>query len=162
MFMRNSIILLGALSVLSFAACETARDQQEKANEAQAEADQKVAEANRDANAKTNEAQAEADKKIADAQATFAKMREDYRHDVNAKLVDLDKKIADLEAKVKTETSAQKRTELEAKLTDIRASRDSFATEYRSVETASASTWDDVKKRIDKSLNDLESKINRA
>ena len=100
----RSKLLLGTITALTFAvACDTARDQQEKVNKAQAEANEKIAAANQQADQKINEAQAEADKKTADAQATFAKLREDYRHDVNTKLADLDKKIADLEAKAKTE-----------------------------------------------------------
>jgi hypothetical protein len=142
-------------------ACNTARDQQQKANEAQAEADRKIADATQKANAQINEAQADADKKKADAQANFDKLREDYRHDVNVKLADLDKKIADLEAKAKTEPP-KKRAELDAKLTDIHASREAFANEYRGLETASAATWDDTKKRLDKSWNDLEAKVNHA
>src|SRR6185369_7600129 len=88
--------------------CETGRDQQDKANKAQAEANDKIAQANQEADQKVNEAQAEAQKKTAEAEATFAKMREDYRHDMNTKVTDIDKKISDIEAKAKTEKPAQR------------------------------------------------------
>jgi len=53
--MRTAVIV-GTLFGLSLAtACENAREQQEKVNKAQAEADQKIAEANREANEKVNE-----------------------------------------------------------------------------------------------------------
>ena len=105
--------------------------------------------------------QADADKTAAQAQLSFTKLREDYRHDVNEKLADLDKKIADLDAKAKT-LKAPQRTELESKLVDIRPSRQAFVGEYQAIESASALTWDDVKKRLDKSWNDLETKVSRA
>jgi hypothetical protein len=159
--MRTAIILASCLALTSADACNTARDQQEKADRARADADRKIAEANAEAARKTNEAQAEADKKTADAQLAFSKLREDYRHDVNTKLAELDKKIADLDAKEKT-LKATKRTELDAKLTDIHRSRDAFTNDFRSLESASAATWDDVKKRLDKSLSELETKVNRA
>ncbi len=159
--MRTLIIVASALSLSFGAGCDTARDQQEKANKAQAEADQKIAEANREANDQIKEAQATADKKTAEAQMGFSKLREDYRHDVNTKLAELDKKIADLEAKAKTEPAA-KRAALDAKLTDIRTHRQAFVSEYGTLETASATTWDDAKRRIDKAWKDLEAVVDRA
>ena len=158
----RGMLIVGSLVCLAFgSACDTARQQQEKANEAQVEANQKIADATQKASEQINEAQADADKKKAGAQATFDKLREDYRHEVNTKLTELDKKIADLDAKAKTE-APKKKADLDAKLADIHASREAFVNEYRTVETASASTWDDVKKRVDKSWSELEAKVNRA
>ncbi|HEV8550907.1 MAG TPA: hypothetical protein VGQ57_17795 [Polyangiaceae bacterium] len=157
--MRSLLFCIGAVALS--VGCNTARDQQEKVDKAQAEANQKIAEANQEADQKINEAQADAQKKTAEAQATFAKLREDYRHDMNTKIADLDKKIADLEAKAKTEKAAQ-RAQLDAKLADIHASRQSFATEYQRLDSVSATSWDDFKKSVDKSWNDLEAKVSRA
>ncbi len=150
-----------ATTIVLTGGCNTAREQQEKADRAQAEAAQKTAEANREAAEKSNAAQAEADKKTAEAQLTFTKLREDYRHDVNTKLADLDKKIADLDAKAKTLT-APKRTEMDAKLSDIHRSRAAFVSEYQTIETASATTWDDLRKRLDKAWDELAAKVDRA
>ncbi|HEY3498484.1 MAG TPA: hypothetical protein VGK73_27525 [Polyangiaceae bacterium] len=158
----RSIALIG--TVLSFAlalGCNTARDQQKKADEAQVEANDKIAEANREADQKIGEAQAEADKKTADAQATFAKIREDYRHEVSTKLADLDKEIAELEAEAKT-AKPQKRPALDAKLADIHATRDMVAKEFQAIDSATALTWDEYKKRMDKALSDLEAKVDRT
>jgi hypothetical protein len=161
MTMRSALLIASALSLTLGVACNTARDQQEKADKAQAEANREIAEATEQAGEKINEAQAEADKKTAEAQAEFTKIRENYRHDVNTKLAELDKKIAELEAKAKTEPPA-KRTAIDTRLTEIRARRAEFVTEYRSIETASALTWDNVKKSLDKSWNDLENLVERA
>jgi regulator of protease activity HflC (stomatin/prohibitin superfamily) len=159
--MRSPVLIGSVLSAVLAFGCNTARDQQEKADRAQAEANDKIAEANQQAQEKVNEAQAEADKKTAEAQADFTKIREDFRHDINTKLADIDKKIADMEAKAKTET-AQKKVSLDAKISDIRSSREAFASEYRNIDTVTALSWDDFKKRVDKSLDDLESKVERA
>src|ERR1051325_192706 len=159
--MRAIIIVASAVSISFGVACNNARNQQEKVNEAQTEADQKIAEANRQANERITEAKAEADKKTAEAQAAFTKLREDYRHQVTTNLADLDKKIADLESKSMTEKGAKK-TALDAKIADIKASREAFLAEYHSIETASAANWDDGKKRVDKSWDELEAKVDHA
>lgn len=150
-----------ALSLSLAAGCNKAQDEQRKADEARAEADHKVDEANREATDKINAAQADADKKVADAQANFMKLREDYRHDVSEDLTKVDKSIADLEAKAKTEKGKAK-AELDAALPGIRSLRESVTTEYRSLELASAITWDDTKARVDKSIDELKKAIDKA
>lgn len=150
-----------ALSLSLAAGCNRAQDEQRKADEARAEADHKVDEANREATEKINAAQAEADKKVADAQANFTKLREDYRHDVSEDLTKVDKSIADLEAKAKTEKGKAK-AELEAALPGIRSLRENVTTEYRSLELASAITWDEAKARVDKSVDELKKAIDKA
>src|SRR3954471_1340247 len=105
---RSSIFASAALALtvtLVAAGCDNkAADDQQKANNAQAEANKKIAEANKEAADKGNSAQAEADKKIAAAEGDFGKRREDYRHKVQTDLIELDKKIDNLEAKSKTAT----------------------------------------------------------
>jgi hypothetical protein len=161
MTMRSIAVIGTVLSLTIGIGCNTARDQQKKADEAQTEANDKIAEANREADQKVGEAQAEADKKTADAQATFAKIREDYRHEVSTKLADLDKEIAELEAEAKTAKPA-KRPELDAKLADIHTTREMVAKEFQSLDSTTALGWEEFKKRMDKALNDLESKVDRT
>ena len=160
---RSSIVAccLCSLALTLSVGCDKAADQQEKATNAQLEANDKIVKANQEADEKANKAQADADKKIAEAQATFLKLREDYRHDTTEKLVDLDKKIADVEAKAKTATG-KKKAELDVQLGQIRTQREAFATEWKSIETASATTWDDTKNRLDKSWTDLKSLVDKA
>ena len=161
MIRSTTISVCMALSLAFATGCDKAADEQRKADEARAEADQKVTEANRDATEKINAAQAEADKKVADAQANFLKLREDYRHEVTEDLVKVDKDIADLEAKTKTATGKAK-AEIEARLPGIRSARESVATEYRSLELASALTWDDSKARVNKAVDGLKNAVNKA
>jgi hypothetical protein len=97
----------------------------------------------------------------ADAQANFLKLREDYRHSVTESLVGIDKNIADLEAKSKT-AKAKEKANIDAALPNIHALRDSVMTEYRSLELASAVTWDDSKARVDKAVDDLKKAIDKA
>ena len=160
--MRSSI-LMGAFVSLAMAAtgCEKAADEQQKANNAQSEADKKIANAHQEADNKTNTAQSEADKKIAEAQATFSKMREDYRHKVQTDLVDLDKKVDDLSAKEKTKAGKAK-TDLDESLKQIRAQRDAFAASFKSLDGATATTWDDAKARLDQQFTALKTMIDKA
>ena len=150
-----------ALSIGLSLGCNKAADEQKKADEARAEADQKAIDANRDAAERINAARAEADKKVADAQANFVKMREDYRHDVTQKLVEIDKDIAGLDAKAKTATGKAK-AELESQLPNIRSLREGVTSEYRSLELSSALTWDDAKGRVNKAVDDLKKAIDKA
>ncbi len=150
-----------ALSLSFAAGCDKAADEQHKADTARTDADNKVAEANRDATDKINAARAEEDKKVADAQANFVKMREDYRHQVNESLTTVDKRISDLEAKSKT-AKGKTKTDIEGALPNIHSLRESVTTEYRSLELASALTWDSAKARVDKAVDDLKKAIDKA
>ena len=150
-----------AVSLACSVACNKASDEQHKADQARTEADNKVAEANREATDKINAAQSDADKKVAEAQASFLKLREDYRHKVNEDLVTVDKNIADLDAKAKT-AKAKEKASIEAALPNIRSLRESVTTEYRSLDLASAVTWDDAKGRVDKAIDDLKKAIDKA
>lgn len=150
-----------ALSLAFAAGCNKAADEQRKADEARAEADNKVIDANREATDKINAAQADADKKVAEAQASFLKIREDYRHKVTEDLVSVDKDIASLDAKSKT-AAGKTKAEIESALPNIRTLRENVANEYRSLELASALTWDDAKGRVDKAVDDLKKAVDKA
>lgn len=150
-----------ALSLALAAGCNKAADEQKKADEARAEADNKVIEANREASEKVNAARAEEDKKVAQAQADFLKIREDYRHKVTEDLTGVDKEIAELEAKAKTATGKAKAT-LDSNLPNVRTLRENVSNEYRSLELASAITWDDAKTRVDKAVDELKKAVDKA
>lgn len=162
---RASILVAAVASsalCLSLATgCDRAADDQAKANSAQAEANKKIAEVKDEAHDKVNSAQAEADKKIASAQGDFSKRREDFRHKVETDVIDLDKKINVLEAKAKTATGKAK-ADLDANLASIRTRRASLATDVRGLETASATTWDDTKSRLEKQISDLKTAIDKV
>jgi hypothetical protein len=149
------------LALTLAAGCNRASDEQKKADEARAQADNKVIEANREATDKINAAQSEADKKVAEAQASFLKIREDYRHKVTEDLVSVDKDIADLDAKAKTATGKAK-ADIESAMPNIHTLRQSVTNEYRSLELASALTWDDAKARVDKAVDDLKKAVDKA
>jgi len=161
--MRSSIFVSAglALTLTLVAACDKGSDEQQKANAAQAEADKKIAEAKKESAEKSNTAQAEADKKIATAEGDFGKRREDYRHKVQADLVDLDKKIDMLEAKSKTATGKAK-IDLDLSLAQIRTRRATFAADLKSIDSASAVQWDDTKARVDKDWTELKTLVDKS
>lgn len=156
-----NIPLAAVLIAIGSLGCNKAADEQKKADEARSEADKKVGEASNDAAEKINAANAEADKKVAEAQASFLKLREDYRHKITEDLVSVDKDIANLEAKAKTATGKTK-AEIEAALPNIRTQRESVSSEYRSLEFSSAVSWDNAKARVDKAFDDLKKAIDKA
>jgi hypothetical protein len=150
----TAITLLAA----SLVACEkpgvTEQQKETKANE-------QAAAARNEAEQKTQGAQATADKDIAAARADFAKAREDYMHSRRIDLEDLDRKIAELEAKEKTATGKTK-TDLDARLPAIRAQRDAFARHLQGMNTATPATWDGAKMNLDKEWDALKSAADSA
>lgn len=138
------------LPLLAFACDKSGTEAQREADKAQAEA-----------NTKTTGAQVEADKKIADVQKDFSKTREDYRHDVQTKLDDLDKKISDLDAKAKKETGNTK-AKLDANLPSLHTQRAAFGKDFASLQTDTAATWDASKARIDKEWTALKDAVDKA
>jgi len=89
------------------------------------------------------------------------KLREDYRHTMTTNLNDLDKKIAELEAKAKTATGKAK-TDLEANLTTIRASRTRLEGSFKGLEKSTATTWDATKASLDKEWTDLKALVDKG
>jgi hypothetical protein len=106
-------------------------------------------------------AQAEMDKKVLTAQTDFERVREDYRHERQKDLDDLDVKIADIEAKAKTATGTTK-AQLDQSLATIRPQRAALARDLRAAESATASSWDAEKARLDKDYDSLKSAIGKA
>ncbi|MDP2315307.1 MAG: hypothetical protein Q8P41_20585 [Pseudomonadota bacterium] len=181
---RSSLLAFSLLSFTLVTACaDDAADMQRDANKAQGEADAKIAavgkevgkevvEAQVAANAKIDDAtakgdqairtaQAEADTKIAAVRADFTTLREEFRHDTTLKLVELDKKVAGVEAEAKT-ANGEKKAGLEAKLRLIHARRDAFMADYKTLETESAVTWDATKARLDRAWAALEASVAAA
>jgi len=142
-------------------ACNNASDEQKKMNSARAEADDKIGAAVKESDQKIKNAEQDESKKVAEAQASFMKMREDYRHVTTTNLVELDHKVDDLDAKAK-KASGNEKTALDANLKQIHTDRGTFETNYRSLENATASTWDDAKARLDKEWTQLKTLVDKA
>lgn len=177
--MTRTLVSTLFLGLVWTAGCNTAADDQAKATQAGAEANKDIAaargevreirdEAERDiAHAErtsqevVKNAQAEADKVIGEAQASFDKLREDYRHRVASDLVDVDRRIDLLSAKAGMASTQSKRT-LEGHLATIRLRRAAHADELKRLEAASATTWDAAKLRVDAKWTELKSALDRA
>ncbi|MFO0612209.1 MAG: hypothetical protein U0414_06465 [Polyangiaceae bacterium] len=105
-------------------------------------------------------AQADANEKINDAKSSFAKTREEFRHDVQAKLDKLDKKLGELDTKAMKETGKAK-TDLDASVSDLKARRAALGTDMKRIDDTVAADWDALKSRIEKSVDDLESAVDK-
>jgi hypothetical protein len=152
-----------ALSLIGFvmlgaSACErTGAAEQQRERQANAELQQ----ANNQATQQEQSAKASADKDIQGARADFERTREDYRHQRETDLIDMDQKIAALEGKAMTAKDKLK-TELDVDLSDIRAKRAEFVRDMKAVETASAAAWDDLKARANRDWDALKSAIDKG
>ena len=146
--MNRSIATLATIVVLGVAAsaCEkSGKETQQEVDNAQATAQTEITNAKIKAEEKTNEAERD-----------FDKTRDEYRHDMQSNLASLDKKIADLDAKVAKNTG-NKKVELANKVGTLRTERTSFAEDVKSLDTATAATWDATKARLDKEWSDIKS-----
>jgi hypothetical protein len=158
---RTILVSLACLSlaVPALVACDkSGTDAQAQANEAQNKANAEITGAQVEANNKMNQAQAEADQKVAAARSDFSKAREDYRHDMQANLDMIDKRIADLDAKALSAGSAS----LQSALVSIKAQRNAFANDFGAVTRATAPTFDDAKNRLDKEWADLKAAVDKV
>lgn len=151
------VITLVALS-LSAVACDkpgvTERQKEMKAGE---EARNAANESQRQAQG----AQAAAEKTIAAARADFETARENYVHHRRLDLVDLDKKIADLEANAKTGTGKTK-ADSRGRLLAIQAQRDAFDRHVQALDTVTATTWDAAAANLDKEWDALKKAVDGA
>jgi hypothetical protein len=152
-------LIVGAMAIGT--GCDKASDDQAKANAAQTEANDKIAAAKTEADKKAVAAQTEADQKIAEARASFTQRREDYRHKTTTNLAELDRKVDGLNDKSKSATG-QAQSDLNANLTQIHSQREAFMTDYNTLETVNADTWDAAQTRLDKKWADLKALVDRA
>jgi hypothetical protein len=106
-------------------------------------------------------AQADMNQKVLAAQGDFEHTRENYRHEKQTDLDDIDAKIAKLESKATTSTGKAK-DKLDSTLPAIRAQRASFASDFRALQSTTASTWDDTKARLDKEYDSLKAALDNA
>ena len=142
--MNRSFAMLATVFVLGAAACEkSGKETQEQVDNAQAQAQTEI----------TN-AQVKADEKVTTAQRDFEKTREDYRHDMQSNLDELDKKIADLDAKI-LKTNGDKKLELNEKVATLRAQRTAFAEDVKQLPSTPAATWDATKAHMDKEWSEI-------
>ena len=151
MITRFGALALVALLSAPLLACDRPGDKEQNA---EGRANLQAQEARDDAARKAAAAQAEADQKIALARIELEKTRDDYRASRQGDVANLNKKLADLEAKDKTATG-QTRADLDVKLPFVRAQRDAFVADMKSLDSATAATWDDTKDRLDKEWDGL-------
>ena len=158
MILHIAPLTLTAVLAATLLACEKpgATEQQKEQ-----QASEQAAQSRNEANEKMQTAQGKADKDIAGARADFEKTREDYRHSRTTDLTDIDRKIADLEAKKRTATGKAK-TNLDANLPAIRTQRDAFVRELQDAGRATPATWDEVKADIDRKWDALKNAVDKA
>ena len=152
--------VLAILSLLAITGCSEASDLEKRADKAQLNADEKIADLRSESSQDIREAQAEADKKIAVAAAEFSTMRENYRHETAVKLDVMDKKVA-LDARLVGLKGVAK-ADLQAKLNLIQASRSVFMDDYKLLDGATGATWDGTKARLDREWADLSALVDAA
>jgi hypothetical protein len=144
--MMNRTFSTLAMIVLGASACEkSGKETQEKVDNAQAQSQVEI----------TN-AEVKADEKVAEARNDFDKTREDFRHSMQSNLDALDKNLSDMDAKAMKATGTKK-VELSNKATKLRAQRDVFAADVRAIGDTTAATWDATKARIDKEWSNIKS-----
>jgi hypothetical protein len=130
-------------------------------NNAQAKANTEITNAQVTLDEKARTAQAEADKKIAEVQAGFAKTREEYRHTMQLNLDSIDKRLADLDIKLKATTGPAARDVAE-RATGLRFQRNAFAEAFKELDVASVSTWDATRTHVDKEWAELDVAVDKA
>jgi hypothetical protein len=159
--MNRTFFAFALFAPLSVLACDkSGTEAQKKADQAQAEANREMNQAQSESTTKITSAQVEADKKIAEAQRSFAQTREDYRHDVQENIDQIDQKLANLEARSK-KAVGKKKLELDSRLPGLRSRRDQFVRDAKVIDTETATTFDATKARLDKEWVDLKAAVDK-
>lgn len=156
-----AVVLSALLGATAVACDDPGKQATDKITDAQRDADKKAAEAQRKADDAKREAQADANEKINDAKASFAKTREDYRHDLQAKIDKVDKKLGDLDTKALKEAGKAK-TDLDVAIADIKRQRAALGTDVDRIGNATAAEWDALKARLEKAYDDLDHAVDEA
>jgi hypothetical protein len=105
-------------------------------------------------------AYAVAEKTMSAARAEFETTRENYLHGRRLDLIDLDRRIADLDAA--SPASAAKAADLRARLSAIHAQRDAFGRHMGTLDAAPAATWDASTKKLDQEWDALKRAVDAA
>jgi hypothetical protein len=103
---------------------------------------------------------AEAEKTVFAARADFETARENYLHTRKLDLIDLDRRISDLEAASLAGTG--KGADLRARLSTINARREAFSRHIEAMETTSSATWDAATKDLDREWDALRMAVDAA
>jgi predicted nucleic acid-binding Zn-ribbon protein len=146
--MKRSIASLAVAALLTsaLAACDKPGETEQKKEVA---AGEQAAAARNRADRNVQAAQAQSERAVAAARADFERSREDYRHGRQQDIADVNKKIADLEAKQKTATGKE-RAILDSNLPALRARRDTFAADLQRLDDATPASWDGARASLDK------------
>ena len=155
--MNRAIVIsvLLASAPLTLACEKSGADTQSEVSQAQQNANRQIGQAN----AQATQAQAQADQAIASAQLDFMQLRENYRHKMQGNLDALDKSIADLNAEAMTVPA--KKSALQSTLPGIRAQRDAFVRDFRTLDDTNMTTFDGTKARLDKEWSDLKTAVDK-
>jgi hypothetical protein len=153
----TSLAVLALLSS-SIVACDKPGESEQKKEVA---ATEQAALARVQADRNVQIAQAQSEKTVAAARADFEKSREDYRHDRQRDLADLNKKITDLEAKQMTATGKERAT-LDANLPMLRSRRDTFVADLQRLDQATPASWDGARASLDREWDALKAALDQV
>jgi len=156
------LVLTTTLACVLFApACSREANQQRRGVSVPSVTNDQSAGTNTEDLLKARNAELEAQQKEYRAQSDFMRMRESYRQQMTANLAALDRKVTILEGKAKY-AEGKARNALEMGLTQIRADRYAFATDYKSIDTVTSANWAATKARLDKTWTELSSLVDHS
>jgi chromosome segregation ATPase len=161
-------LVLGATLGAGVGCDNSARRQQQEANETVSDASRKINDAETDARAarieadkKIAEARKEASDELSDAQRKLTSERADFREDTHKRVAAVDKQIDDL--KVQSARSAGKiKEDIDRTITDASARRSAIEGEMRSFEASTDRDVKELNKSLDHELDELESVLRRG
>lgn len=147
----SGAILLLSLAVGSTAACKKTPEQQEK----------EAAEAQRKADEKAEKAQSEANKEKAEAAASLDKTRSEYKTKIQKALDDVAKRTRDVEARLTAPGAKQPHAQARDALKTVHDKSDVVRADLRQLDSATASTIETVKSKVDKDVDELKKAVDQ-
>lgn len=148
----RSIVTPLLISTLALA-CQNATEKQREADRARQEAAEKSAQAQREADQTKAEQQAIADQKQREATLLLDEKKSDYRKRINETMSDIDQYVADLRTKDVT-ASPKEKAKNDRTIDTLNGHHRVLSRDLDELGKATAMSWDQVSKRIDRDLHD--------
>src|SRR4051812_26541837 len=154
-------LIVGSWLLLASGCEKSAQEQQNKAEQAQREANEKSAKAQNEAEQKAGQAQKEANDTVRNVHEDLLKDRNDFQVQAHKTVDDVDGRIDSLKVKSQ-KASAKARNDFEAAMSDVEQKRAAVGADLSRLESQTAQSFDGFKARVNKEIDDLKKSVDTA
>jgi uncharacterized protein involved in copper resistance len=160
---RKSVVVssCAVLCALAFGCDRSPASEQQKATEAQQQANQKADNAQARADYEANKAQTQANQQIREADRTVMKQRDDAKQELRKDYDELKTKIDEFQTKA-TKAKPEAKNTADSQVTDFRNRAQTIDKDITALDSEPATTLDAARDRVKKEISDLKGDVGKA